>query len=124
AMVLSACGSDGSEPAQRAPNDLALAQCELIDGTVLGEPMDPIVLDGVPTQACRITAGHVPGGSRTNLKWSHRYEPLVWILDGTLEIGDNRTYASVEEFVNDEFASLDTTSVSGGSGVLRATAGS
>src|SRR5690606_38320760 len=55
---------------------------------------------------------------------SHRYEPLVWILDGTLEIGDNRTYASVEEFVNDEFASLDTTSVSGGSGVLRATAGS
>lgn len=120
AALLSACGSDGSEPAQRAPNDLRLAQCELVDGTVLGTPADPIMIDGVAMQACRISEGRVPGGAQVDLKSSHEYQPLVWLLDGRLEIGDNQRYASLDEFVNGEFASLNV----GAGGILRATAGS
>ncbi|HEY0683259.1 MAG TPA: hypothetical protein VGD45_13080 [Steroidobacter sp.] len=119
AALLSACGSDGSEPAQRAPNDLGLQQCELVDGTVLGAPTDPIMIDGVATQACRISAGHIRGGSRVDLKWSHQYKPLAWVLDGKLEIGESKTYATLDEFVKGGFARLGV-----GAGVLRATAGS
>jgi hypothetical protein len=117
AAVLSACGSDGNEPAQRAPNDLGLQQCQLVDGTMLGAPTDPIMIDGVATQACRITAGHIRGGTQADLKLSHEYRPLVWLLDGKLEIGDNQTYATLDEFVNGKFAKLGTAGT-----VLRATA--
>lgn len=123
ALVLGACGSDGSQPAQRAPDDLRLAQCELVDGTVLGEPMDPVMIDGVATQACRITDGHIAGGSRVDLKASHQYQPLVWVLDGRLEIGDSRTYATLDEFVNAQFAQLGSV-LPGRFAPLRATAGS
>ncbi len=117
AAALSACGSEGSEPAQRAPNDLGLQQCQLVDGTVLGAPTDPIMIDGVATQACRITAGHIRGGTEIDLKLSHEYRPLVWLLDGKLEIGDNQTYATLDAFVNGKFARLGTAGTE-----LRATA--
>lgn len=120
ALGLSACGSRGSEPAQSASNDLGLEQCELVDGTVLGEPTDPIMVDGVETQACRITAGQIPGGTQVDLKNTHEYQPLAWVLDGRLEIGESRTYATLDEFVNGEFARLTITDDQ----VLRATAGS
>lgn len=120
AALLGACGSDGSKPAQPASNDLGLEQCDLVDGTVLGTPAEPIMIDGVATQVCRITAGQVRGGAQIDLKISHRYQPLAWLLDGKLEIGDSRTYASLDEFVKGEFARL---SVPTGA-LLRATAGS
>ena len=123
ALVLSACGSDGSQPAQRAPNDVGLAQCQLVDGTMLGEPMDPLMVDGVSTQACRITDGHIRGGTRVDLKTSHGYQPLVWVLDGRLQIGDSRTYATLDEFVKGDFAQLGSLAP-GGVARLRATAGS
>lgn len=134
AMALGACSDRGSESAQSESQDLTLDQCEMGDGTVLGEPMDPITINGIEVQACLITAGHIAGGTRSALKYHHRYEPLVWVLDGTLEIGDNRTYATLAEFndenLNGNSASLSITSDSTywpaelGENVLRARAGS
>lgn len=110
-LALAGCGSGGSTPAQQPPNDLGLAQCELVEGTVLGEPMAAIMIDGVETQACRINDGHVRASAGTagqglTLKATHGYKPLAWVIDGTLTIGDNRTYVSLQEFTSGGFAML------------------
>lgn len=110
-LALTACSSGGSRPAQQPPNDLGLAQCELVDGTVLGEPMAPIMIDGDEVQACRIDDEQIRGGAGTagrglTLKATHQYKPLAWVIAGTLTIGDNRTYASLQEFTSGSFATL------------------
>lgn len=110
-LALVACGDEGSTPAQAPPNDLGLSQCQLVDGTVLGEPMEPIMVNGVEIQTCRITDTQIPGGAGAagqglTLKATHEYEPLAWVIDGSLTIGDNHSYASFDEFTSGDFATL------------------
>jgi hypothetical protein len=97
--ILTACSAEVSEEiAQTQSNDLVLDQCELAVDGVIGEPIEPVMIDGVATQACSIS-GTLSKSAR--LKSTHRYKPLVWVLDGVVEIGDSKVYQSTAEIENE-----------------------
>ncbi|QIL90949.1 hypothetical protein GNX18_15085 [Microbulbifer sp. SH-1] len=101
ALLLSACtGETSDELAQEPPFDLSLAQCEVAEGGVVGTPTDPVIVDGVETLACLLNADAGQVGA-VNLKSSHNYENLVWVLDGTYEIGESKSYATLAELQAD-----------------------
>lgn len=100
-LLLSACtGETSDEVAQEQPQDLALAQCEVKQGGQVGTPIDPILVDGVETQACLLNT-NVGQVGRVNLKSSHNYQPLVWVLDGIYEIGQSKSYATLADWQAD-----------------------
>ncbi len=99
ALLLAACGGDSSDkPAQELPLDLGLEQCEVAVGGEIGTPTDPVMVNGVETQACLLSGQFT---QNVKLKNTHNYEPLVWILEGVVEIGESKQYATQEELLND-----------------------
>ncbi|WP_288132733.1 hypothetical protein [Microbulbifer sp.] len=108
ALLLGGCSGDVSnEVAQEQPQDLTLQQCELADNGVVGAPTDPIMVDGVETQACVLNTD-IGQQEEVILKRSHNYEPLVWVLDGTYEIGLSKSYATLAELQADPVYLLQT----------------
>ncbi|MFD1218333.1 hypothetical protein [Microbulbifer celer] len=108
ALLLGGCSGDVSnEVAQEQPQDLALQQCELADNGVVGTPTDPIMVNGVETQACVLNTD-IGQQEEVILKRSHNYQPLVWVLDGTYEIGLSKSYATLAELQADPVYLLQT----------------
>lgn len=106
-LLLTACGGDVSdELAMDQPFDLALEQCELANVGVVGEPTDPVVIDGEEIQACVLNTELPEGVASINLKGTHRYEKLVWVLDGTYHIGESKTYETLSELEADPVVEL------------------
>ncbi|MFS1524961.1 hypothetical protein ACL7TT_12750 [Microbulbifer sp. 2304DJ12-6] len=102
ALLLTACSGESSdEIAQEQPLDLSLQQCELAQGGIVGTAIDPIMVDGVETQACLLNTDFGQSG-KVKLKTSHQYEPLAWVLDGVYDIGQSKPYATLAEMQADE----------------------
>lgn len=102
ALLLAACNGESSdEIAQEQPLDLSLQQCELAQGGIVGTTIDPIMVDGVETQACLLNTNFGQSG-KIKLKTSHQYEPLAWVLDGVYDIGQSKPYATLAEIQADE----------------------
>ncbi|MCQ3829281.1 hypothetical protein HXX02_07470 [Microbulbifer elongatus] len=101
ALLLAACEGDISDDiAQEDSLEIRLQQCEVGVGGVVGTPTEPVVIDGVETQACLL---NTDAGQQVDvrLKSSHNFEPLVWVLDGTYEIGESKSYATLAELQAD-----------------------
>ncbi|MFA0812622.1 hypothetical protein [Microbulbifer epialgicus] len=111
ALLLAACSGESSdEIAQEQPLDLSLQQCELAQGGVVGTAIDPIMVDGVETQACLLSQDFGQSGY-IKLKDSHQYEPLAWVLDGIYEIGQSKSYATLAALQADDIAEITAQNV-------------
>jgi len=101
-LLLTACsGESSNEIAQEQPLDLSLQQCEVAQGGIVGTAIDPIMVDGVETQACLLNQDFGQSGY-IKLKDSHQYNPLTWVLDGVYEIGQSKSYATLAELQADD----------------------
>ncbi|WP_368454742.1 hypothetical protein [Microbulbifer sp. TYP-18] len=106
-LVLAACSADRSdELAQEEPLDVALAQCEVVHGGMVGTPLEPVLVDGVMTQACLLST-ELSRLTRVKLKNSHNYAPLVWVLDGVYEVGTSKPYRTLAELQGDDLHELE-----------------
>lgn len=111
ALLLAACEGDVSDDiAQEDSLEIRLQQCEVGAGGVVGTPTDPVIIDGVETQACLLNTDVGQQGG-ANLKSSHNFEPLVWVLDGTYEIGESKSYATLAELQADTFPGISGSKV-------------
>lgn len=114
ALLLSACGGSSSdEIAQPQPPDVALSQCQLATGEVVGTPLDNITVSGESVALCLLntdfakpTEASAGKLTKISLKQTHRYKPLAWVLDGYYEIGHSRAYNSLEDFQADAFVDV------------------
>ncbi|WP_250463267.1 hypothetical protein [Microbulbifer litoralis] len=101
ALLLAACEGEVSDDiAQEDSLEISLQQCEVAVGGVVGTPTDPVTVDGEPIQACLLNTD-VGQRGEVRLKGSHNFKPLVWVLDGTYEIGESKRYATLADWKAD-----------------------
>ncbi|MCW8126310.1 hypothetical protein [Microbulbifer halophilus] len=112
-LLLAGCEGDMSDDiAQEDSLETTLQQCEVVVGGVVGSPTDPVTIDGEPIRACLLDTD-VGQRGEVRLKSTHNFEPLVWVLDGTYEIGESKRYATLADWQADTMHRVEALAVNG-----------